>query len=79
MRVYIDRWYLSGMNDRKTFTAWLNRFDDAQENVKSLDYGMDYTKFRRIWRFYLLILGTSFATCDGEYNGNGQYLMTKIS
>jgi len=33
-------------------------------------------KFRRIWRFYLLLLGTIFATCDGEYNGNGQYLMT---
>jgi cyclopropane-fatty-acyl-phospholipid synthase len=72
----IDRWYLNGINYHKTFTAWLDRFDAAQADVKSLDYGMNYAKFRRIWRFYLLMLGTAFATCDGEYNGNGQYLMT---
>jgi hypothetical protein len=42
---------------------------------EGLDYGMDYARFRRIWRFYLLLLGTIFATCDGEYNGNGQYLL----
>ncbi len=28
--------------------------------VKNLDYGMDYRNFRRIWRFYLLLLGTIF-------------------
>jgi cyclopropane-fatty-acyl-phospholipid synthase len=72
----IDRWYMNGINYHKTLTAWLERFDDAQDSIKSLDYGMDYAKFRRIWRFYLLMLGTIFATCDGEYNGNGQYLMT---
>jgi cyclopropane-fatty-acyl-phospholipid synthase len=72
----IDQWYLNGMNYHQTFTAWLQRFDDAQAEVKSLDYGMEYAKFRRIWRFYLLLLGTAFATCDGEYNGNGQYLLT---
>lgn len=72
----IDRWYLNGFNYHKTFTAWLDRFDAAQATVESLDYGMDYAKFRRIWRFYLLLMGTAFATCDGEYNGNGQYLMT---
>ncbi len=72
----IDRWYLNGLNYHKTMTEWLNRFDAAQATVNSLDYGMDYAKFRRIWRFYLLMLGTIFATCDGEYNGNGQYLMT---
>ncbi len=72
----VSRWYVNGMNYHKTLTAWLQRFDDAQERVRLLDYGMDYTKFRRIWRFYLLLLGTIFATCDGEYNGNGQYLMT---
>ncbi len=72
----IDRWYINGINYHKTLTAWLERFDAAQETVKSLDYGMDYAKFRRIWRFYLLLLGTIFATCDGEYNGNGQYLLT---
>ncbi len=72
----IDRWYINGINYHKTLTAWLERFDASQETVKSLDYGMDYAKFRRIWRFYLLLLGTIFATCDGEYNGNGQYLLT---
>lgn len=72
----VDRWYLNGINYHKTFNAWLERFDDAQATVKLLDYGMDYAKFRRIWRFYLLMLGSAFATCDGQYNGNGQYLMT---
>ncbi|MGF1569282.1 MAG: SAM-dependent methyltransferase [Nodosilinea sp.] len=71
----IDRWYMNGINYHKTLTAWLERFDASQESVKFLDYGMDYAKFRRMWRFYLLLLGTIFATCDGEYNGNGQYLM----
>ena len=72
----INQWYLNGTNYHKTFAAWLQRFDDSQEMVKSLDYGMDYAKFRRIWRFYLLMLGTAFEVCDGEYNGNGQYLLT---
>lgn len=72
----ISRWYMNGMNYHKTLTDWLQRFDAHQESVKHLDYGMDYAKFRRIWRFYLLLLGTIFATCDGEYNGNGQYLLT---
>lgn len=72
----INRWYMNGINYHKTLTAWLERFDASQDVVKSLDYGMDYARFRRIWRFYLLLLGTIFATCDGEYNGNGQYLMT---
>jgi cyclopropane-fatty-acyl-phospholipid synthase len=72
----IDQWYVNGINYHKTFAAWLQRFDDSQLTVKSLDYGMDYAKFRRIWRFYLLLMGTAFATCDGEYNGNGQYLLT---
>ena len=72
----INRWYMNGINYHKTFAAWLQRFDDSQEIVKSLDYGMDYAKFRRIWRFYLLMLGTVFSVCDGEYNGNGQYLLT---
>ncbi|MGB3759209.1 MAG: class I SAM-dependent methyltransferase [Rivularia sp. (in: cyanobacteria)] len=71
----VDRWYINGINYHKTLTTWLQRFDDAQDSIKYLDYGMDYAKFRRIWRFYLLLLGTIFATCEGEYNGNGQYLM----
>jgi cyclopropane-fatty-acyl-phospholipid synthase len=72
----IKRWYLNGINYHKTLGDWLQRFDESQAIVKELDYGMDYAKFRRIWRFYLLFLGTTFATCDGEYNGNGQYLLT---
>ncbi len=72
----ISRWYMNGRNYHKTLTSWLQRFDADQESVKHLDYGMDYAKFRRIWRFYLLLLGTIFETCDGEYNGNGQYLLT---
>ena len=39
---------------------------------------MDYARFRRLWRFYLLMLGTIFASCDGEYNGNGNYLLTHV-
>ncbi|MBD2073876.1 class I SAM-dependent methyltransferase [Phormidium sp. FACHB-592] len=71
----INRWYLNGSNYHKTLTDWLHRFDASQETVKHLDYGMDYAKFRRIWRFYLLLLGTIFESCEGEYNGNGQYLL----
>jgi len=37
---------------------------------------MDYARFRRLWRFYLLMLSTIFASCEGEYNGNGNYLLT---
>ncbi len=73
----VQRWYMNGMNYHKTLTAWLERFDASQEQVKDLDYGMDYAKFRRMWRLYLLLLGTIFSTCDGEYNGNGQFLLTK--
>ncbi|MCY7277388.1 MAG: class I SAM-dependent methyltransferase [Phormidesmis sp. CAN_BIN44] len=72
----VRRWYLNGINYHKTFATWLQNFDDNQATARNLDYGMDYAKFRRIWRFYLLWLGTNFATCDGDYNGNGQYLMT---
>ncbi len=71
----VNRWYMNGINYHKTFYAWLDNFDAHQDVVKHLDYGMDYAKFRRMWRFYLLWLGTNFATCDGEYNGNGQFLM----
>ena len=74
----INRWYMNGINYHKTFAAWLENFDANQDVVKNLDYGMDYSRFRRIWRYYLMWLGTNFATCDGEYNGNGQYLMVKV-
>lgn len=72
----IERWYMSGMNYNRTSLEWLKRFDASQEIVKNLNYGMDYARFRRMWRFYMILLGTIFATCDGEYNGNGQYLLT---
>lgn len=71
----IQRWYINGSNYYKTLANWLQNFDDNQTTVKDLNYGMDYARFRRIWRFYLLCLGSNFACCDGEYNGNGQYLM----
>jgi cyclopropane-fatty-acyl-phospholipid synthase len=71
----IERWYLNGINYSTTFANWLKNFDDSQEKVKTLDYGMDYAKFRRIWRFYLIWFVANFASCDGEINGNGQFLM----
>jgi cyclopropane-fatty-acyl-phospholipid synthase len=72
----VKRWYINGYNYYKTLDTWLNRFDESQNQVRYLDYGMNYAKFRRIWRFYLLMLGTIFSSCDGEYNGNGNYLLT---
>ena len=71
----VKRWYINGMNYHQTIASWLARFDASQEDIKDLDYGMSYPRFRRIWRLYLILLGTIFAVCDGEYNGNGQYLM----
>lgn len=71
----VQRWYLNGMNYSRTLTAWLDNFDRNQDVIKALDYGMDYARFRRIWRFYLIWFIRNFASCDGEYNGNGQYLL----
>ena len=71
----IKKWYLNGFNYSQTFANWLKNFDDNQATIKDLNYGMDYAKFRRIWRFYLIWFVCNFASCDGEYNGNGQYLM----
>jgi len=73
----LRRWYMNGTNYHRTLSAWLERFDAAQESISHLDYGMPYPRFRRMWRFYLLLLGTIFSVCDGQYNGNGQYLMVK--
>lgn len=73
----IKRWYLNGYNYSRTFAAWLKNFDDNQVTIKNLNYGMSYAKFRRIWRFYLLWFVSNFASCDGEYNGNGQFLMVQ--
>jgi cyclopropane-fatty-acyl-phospholipid synthase len=71
----IKRWYMNGINYHRTMAAWLQNFDDSYADIKDLDYGIDFERFRRIWRFYLIWLCTSFATCDGEINGNGQFLM----
>lgn len=71
----VKRWYLNGYNYSHTFANWLNNFDSNQEMIRELNYGIDYAKFRRIWRFYLIWFISNFASCDGEYNGNGQYLM----
>ena len=71
----IERWYMNGTNYSQTFASWLKNFDDNQAIVKDLNYGMDYAKFRRIWRFYLMWFVANFASCNGEYNGNGQYLL----
>ncbi|WP_375467866.1 SAM-dependent methyltransferase [uncultured Nostoc sp.] len=71
----IQKWYLNGFNYSKTLANWLQNFDDNQATIKTLNYGMDYAKFRRIWRFYLIWFIRNFASCDGEYNGNGQFLM----
>lgn len=71
----VQRWYLNGINYSTTFANWLQNFDDSQETVKTLNYGMDYAKFRRIWRFYLIWFVSNFASCEGEINGNGQFLM----
>ncbi|MBD1926886.1 class I SAM-dependent methyltransferase [Trichocoleus sp. FACHB-90] len=72
----IERWYLNGYNYSTTFANWLKNFDDNQATNKELDYGIEYAKFRRIWRFYLLWFVRNFACCNGEYNGNGQFLLT---
>lgn len=71
----IKRWYLNGYNYSTTFATWLKNFDDHQAIFKELEYGMDYAKFRRIWRFYLIWFVRNFASCNGEYNGNGQFLL----
>jgi cyclopropane-fatty-acyl-phospholipid synthase len=71
----VQRWYLNGMNYSKTLTQWLENFDGSYADIKDLDYGIDFVKFRRIWRLYLLWFISNFASCDGEINGNGQFLM----
>jgi cyclopropane-fatty-acyl-phospholipid synthase len=71
----VERWYLNGMNYSKTLARWLANFDDSYPDVKDLDYGIPSAKFRRIWRLYLIWFVSNFASCDGEINGNGQFLM----
>jgi cyclopropane-fatty-acyl-phospholipid synthase len=71
----VKRWYLNGTNYSQTFVAWLKNFDESYASSKDLDYGIEFSRFRRIWRFYLIWFVSNFASCDGEINGNGQFLM----
>jgi cyclopropane-fatty-acyl-phospholipid synthase len=73
----LNRWYINGSNYAKTLKAWLDNFDRHQEQIKTLNYGMDYAKFRRIWRLYLLWCIAYFSACNGEMLGNGQYLLSR--
>jgi len=71
----VERWYLNGMNYSRTLTQWLENFDASYPVVKDLEYGIDPARFRRIWRLYLIWFVSNFASCDGQINGNGQFLM----
>ena len=75
----IDRWYLNGMNYALTLRAWLNNFDRHQNVIQTLDYGMNYGRFRRIWRLYLIWCIAYFEAGRGKFLGNGQYLMVRNS
>ncbi len=72
----IGQWYINGNNYAQTLKAWLQNFDDQQAQLKTLDYTMDYPRFRRIWRLYLLFCIQYFEACDGEVLGNAQYLLS---
>ncbi|WP_088893135.1 class I SAM-dependent methyltransferase [Leptolyngbya ohadii] len=73
----VDRWFLNGYNYAKTLSNWLSNFDQHQESLARLDYGMSYAKFRRIWRLYLMLCIAHFEACSGEILGNGQYLLVQ--
>ena len=75
----IDRWYINGMNYAQTLRAWLKNFDDHQDIIKTLDFGMDYARFRRIWRLYLIWCVAYFEAGQGNFLGNGQYLLVPNS
>lgn len=74
----IDRWFLNGYNYAQTLRCWLENFDAHQEELKNLDYGIEYQKFRRMWRLYLLWCIAYFEACEGKVLGNAQYLMKVV-
>lgn len=74
----IDRWYLNGYNYAKTLRCWLNNFDRHEAQLQNLDYGIEYQKFRRIWRLYLLWCIAYFEAGEGKVLGNAQYLMEPV-
>ncbi|MBN3924898.1 class I SAM-dependent methyltransferase [Nostoc sp. NMS4] len=71
----INQWYLNGSNYSNTLRNWLMNFDQNQAQIKDLNYGMNYDKFCRMWRLYLLLCIQYFDGCNGEILGNGQYLL----
>jgi cyclopropane-fatty-acyl-phospholipid synthase len=71
----INKWFINGSNYSQTLQAWLRNFDQSQDKIKNLDYGMEYARFRRMWRLYLILCIAYFDGCDGKIMGNGQYLM----
>jgi cyclopropane-fatty-acyl-phospholipid synthase len=74
----IDRWYLNGYNYAQTLRCWLNNFDRHEAQLQNLDYGIEYQKFRRIWRLYLLWCIAYFEAGEGKVLGNAQYLMERV-
>ncbi len=75
----VNQWYMNGSNYAQTLRSWLKDFDANQDKTKTLDYGMDYGQFRRMWRLYLLLCIAYFEACNGEVLGNGQYLLVSNS
>lgn len=75
----VDKWFIHGSNYARTFRNWLKNFDKHQDIIKTLDYGMDYARFRRIWRLYLIWCVAYFEAGRGNFLGNGQYLMVRNS
>ena len=73
----IKKWYFNGYNYSQTLANWLNNFDESLA-IKNLNYGIIPAKLRRIRKFYLIRFVRNFASRDGKYNGNGQYLMVHI-
>lgn len=74
----IERWYLNGYNYAKTLRCWLKNFDEHQAQLQNLDYGIEYQKFRRMWRLYLLWCIAYFEAGEGKVLGNAQYLMEPV-
>jgi cyclopropane-fatty-acyl-phospholipid synthase len=71
----VEHWFVNGLNYSKTLQAWLANFDASQADIKNLDYGMNYEKFRRLWRLYLQLCISYFEASDGKVLGNGQFLL----
>ena len=74
-----NKWFMNGSNYAQTLRSWLKDFDANQDKIKTLNYGMDYGQFRRMWRLYLLWCIAYFEACNGEVLGNGQYLLVPNS